>query len=197
MTEEQTVYFADVAAWRENTAGCLAAVQRYLARDPVDHVVLASCSGWTAAEFARGLDLEAVRLVAVKMAAAIDVKYDIVRDEEACRYLAEVGVPLVGGVHALTGGVDAALADKFRGASPSELIAHTLYLFSQGMKVAVEVALMAADHGLVPDGARVIACGGTNHGADTAVLLRAAPSSRLFDLRVLKVLAKPLECPAG
>lgn len=195
MTRETTVYFEDAALWQENTAVCVEVVRGYLEHDPIQHVVVASSTGRTAAQFARALDLSRTQLIGVKMAQAIDAMFSVTPDQDACEYLRERGVPLVGGVHALTGGIDVALAERLRGPAPGELIAHTLYLFSQGMKVAVEVVLMAHDHGFLPDGAPVLACGGTGHGTDTVVLARAAGSSRLFDLKVLKVLAKPLSCP--
>jgi len=192
--QEPTTYFDNAADWQANTEVCIEAVRESIRRDAATHVVVATGTGRTAAKFARALDLSKVKLIGVKMAAAIDVKYEVEPDDEACACLVDAGVPLVGGVHALMGGVDSAVAEKLGGANPHHLISHTLYLFSQGMKVAVEVALMAHDHGLVPDGALTIAVGGTSYGADTAILLKAAASSRLFDLRILKVLAKPLEC---
>jgi len=196
MAQEPITYFEDASAWSDNTTACIDLVKAYLEHDPVEHVVVASSTGRTAARFAEELDLARTRLVGVKMAAAVDARYDVTPDVAACALLETAGVPLVGGVHALTGGVDHALATRFSGETPTQLIAETLYLFSQGMKVAVEVALMAHDHGLLPDGARAIACGGTSYGCDTVLLLRAAGSSALFDLRILKILAKPLECPA-
>jgi len=194
---ERITYFNDPGAWQENTEACIEIVKQAVERGAARHVVVASSTGRTAAAFARQLDLSRVSLVGVKMAQAVDRRYSVSPDEAACAHLAERGVPLVGGVHALTGGVDVALAERFGGVSPNQLIANTLYLFSQGMKVAVEVVLMAHDHGLLPDAAPVLAAGGTGQGCDTVVLAKSAGSSRLFDLRVLKVLAMPLECGMG
>jgi hypothetical protein len=156
--------------------------------------VVASGTGRTAAEFARELDLNCLCLVGVKMARTIDRIYNVEPDPEACSLLRERGVPLVGGVHALTGGIDHAIASEALGSAPGTLVAHTLYLFSQGMKVAVEIVLMAHDHGLLDDGEEVLACAGTGTGCDTVILVKAAGSAKLFDLRVLKILAKPPEC---
>ena len=61
----------------------------------------------------------------------------------------------------------------------------------EGMKVCVEVALMAADAGLAPVGEPCIAIAGTGRGADTAVVLIPANVQQFFDLRVMEVLAKP------
>ena len=59
------------------------------------------------------------------------------------------------------------------------------------MKVCVEIAVMAADAGLVPTDRDVLCVGGTGSGADTAVVLRPAHMNRFFDLRIREVLCKP------
>jgi len=47
------------------------------------------------------------------------------------------------------------------------------------------------DAGLIPADVPVIAIGGTRSGADTALLLIPANSSRILETRVQEVLAKP------
>jgi hypothetical protein len=71
-------------------------------------------------------------------------------------------------------------------------VAQTLYLFSQGMKVCVEVIAMACDAGLVPEGVQVVSCAGTGHGSDTAIVATSACSANLFDMTIHRVLAMPL-----
>jgi len=72
-----------------------------------------------------------------------------------------------------------------------DIVASTLRLFGEGMKVCIEIALMAADSGLVESGKPCISIGGTSLGADTAILLRPANMPRFFDLRVMEILTKP------
>jgi len=67
-----------------------------------------------------------------------------------------------------------------------------LMMFCEGFKVAVEIAAMAADAGLVRTDEDIISIAGTGKGADTALVIRPAISKRLFDLRVKKILAKPI-----
>jgi len=55
----------------------------------------------------------------------------------------------------------------------------TLYLMGQGFKVAVEVVLIATDLGLLEIGEDVVGVGGTEKGADTAIVIRATPSNSL------------------
>ena len=73
-----------------------------------------------------------------------------------------------------------------------DIIANTLYIFGQGMKVACEIALMAADSGLVRTDEDVISIAGTGHGADTALVLSPVNTHNFFDLKVKEILCKPL-----
>ncbi|MFQ6076558.1 MAG: hypothetical protein ACE5Z5_10560, partial [Candidatus Bathyarchaeia archaeon] len=88
-------------------------------------------------------------------------------------------------------GVGRAIRGKFDTVSSNEIVAQTLRLFSQGTKVAVEITLMAADAGLISSDKEVIAIAGTGKGADTALVLWPANSSRLFDLKVREIIALP------
>ncbi len=66
-----------------------------------------------------------------------------------------------------------------------------LRCFGQGIQVCIEIAMMAADAGLVTSDAECVVIAGTGHGADTAVILTPAPSTRLEDLTVHEILCKP------
>lgn len=92
--------------------------------------------------------------------------------------------------HAL-GGVNRAVRKKLGTYELDEIIAFTLRMFGQGAKVAVEIALMAADAGFIPTSEPCVSVGGTNQGADTAVVLKPAHAQDFFDLRIMEFLAKP------
>jgi hypothetical protein len=49
-----------------------------------------------------------------------------------------------------------------------------------GLKVAIEVGLMATNAGKVKAGEDITAVGGTGGGADTAIVLKAAFSANIF-----------------
>jgi hypothetical protein len=89
------------------------------------------------------------------------------------------------------GGVGRAVRKKFNTYQIDELIANTLRIFGQGTKVAVEIALMAADSGLISVQEDVISMGGTGEGADTALVLQAANVNSFFDVKVREVITKP------
>jgi len=156
----------------------------------IKSVVLATSTGQTAlsaAEVFAGTDAS---LIAVTLHAGLWNAY-CPPDSDIVQKATAKGVRFLTATHTLMGNVDAAMRQKFGGIPPAELIAHTYYTFSQGMKVAVEIALMAADAGLISVNEDVIAIGGTSTGADTAVVLRPAFSTEFFSLKVREVIAMP------
>jgi hypothetical protein len=97
--------------------------------------------------------------------------------------LIDAGVRIVRATHALSG-IERSINKKIGGSSRVEVIAEALRsLFGQGMKVAVEITVMAADSGAIPCGpdSKVIAIGGTEWGSDTAVVVRPAHSNGFFN----------------
>lgn len=64
-------------------------------------------------------------------------------------------------------------------------------MFGQGLKVCVEIAIMALDAGFIPFGEDVIALGGTSRGVDTAVIIRPAHANKVFETSVREVICKP------
>jgi hypothetical protein len=100
------------------------------------------------------------------------------------------------GAHVLTaqhafGGVGRAFRNKTGTYQMDEIIAYTLRAFGQGTKVAIEIALMAADAGLIRTDEDVISIGGTARGVDTALLLRGANTHNFFDVKVKEIICKP------
>lgn len=91
----------------------------------------------------------------------------------------------------LFSGVGAAMRKRFTTYLLGDIVANTLRIMGQGMKVVVEISVMAADAGLVPTGEDCIAIAGTGRGADFAVVLRPVNSPDFFDLRIREILCKP------
>lgn len=91
------------------------------------------------------------------------------------------------------GGVGRAVRKKLGTYELEEVIAFTLRIFGEGTKVAVEIALMAADAGLISTSEPCLSLGGTAQGVDAAILLKPANVQTFFDLRIMEILAKPHE----
>jgi len=89
------------------------------------------------------------------------------------------------------GGLGRAVRRKFGTYQSDEIVANTLRIFGQGVKVAVEIAIMAADSGLVSVNEDVIAIGGSGGGADTALVLRPVNVQDFFDVKVHEIICKP------
>jgi hypothetical protein len=89
------------------------------------------------------------------------------------------------------GGIGRAVRKKLQTYELEEIIAYTLRIFGEGMKVACEIVLMAADAGLIRVGEPAIAIGGTGCGSDTAVVVLPANAQTFFDMRIMEVLCKP------
>lgn len=109
---------------------------------------------------------------------------------ESRKKIEEAGAKILTSQHAF-GGVGRAVRKKLGTYELEEIVAYTLRVFGEGTKVAVEIAIMAADAGLIPTSEPCICVGGTGHGADTAVVLKPSNAQTFFDLRVMEILAKP------
>lgn len=101
------------------------------------------------------------------------------------------------GVKVLTGtmvlrSLGTAIREMGGGYSEQELIANTLRMLGQGMKVCVEITAMAADAGLIPPES-IVSVAGTGRGADTACLIKADSSNRFFNIKVKEIITKPKE----
>lgn len=106
--------------------------------------------------------------------------------------LTNQGVNLLTATH-LFAGVDRALRFQFQGVYPAEIVAATLRMFGQGLKVCVEISVMAVDAGLIKSGEDIIAVGGTGSGADTAVIINPSHSQHIFKTKIKEIICKPFE----
>jgi uncharacterized protein len=172
-----------------NTGAVLDAVARRAKELSIDRVIVATCSGRTAFEARKYFD-PSLKIIAVTHVTGFNEPNVQELSEEDRRALQAQGVAILTCAHAF-GGVGRGVRNGIGTYQVDEIMAYTLRLFGQGTKVAVEIALMAADAGLVRTGGDVISVGGTGKGADTALVLRPATSSHLFDLRVREVICKP------
>lgn len=151
----------------------------------IGQVVLASSHGYTA-KLAHSIFGPDFRLIAVSICASYADKGWSMTDEER-QAVETLGIPVLTSIHALGDDVN----EAFDSAPANRIVRQTLYTFSQGMKVAVEVALMAADAGLLDMSEEAIAIAGSDEGADTAVVIKPAYCRHFKDLRILEILAKP------
>ena len=152
------------------------------------HLVVASNTGATARMFLPHRD--EFQLVVVTHAIGFagpgqDEMTAAVRAE-----LAEAGCCLVTATHLLSG-AERGLSRKFGGVYPVEIMAHTLRMFGQGVKVGVETSVMALDAGAIPYGRDMMAVAGTTGGADTAIILRPAHAQAILETHISEIICHP------
>jgi hypothetical protein len=165
------------------------AYERSLELD-IMNIVVATIHGATPLKTNKIFNDPKFNIVAVSISEAYEEEGWTMTDEERTK-LENRGIKVFTGTHALGGDVNAAFTDKFGGKSFNNIVAQTLYAFGQGMKVCIEIALMAADAGLIPADKEVIAIAGTDTGADTAIVVKPSYPRKFLELRVKEIIAKP------
>jgi len=188
--KENIVYFERPGKeWKEWTYEVLKICKEYAESQGIKDIVVASTTGETgvkASEMFKGYNL-----VVVTHVAGFREPGKVELLDEHRKRIEENNGKILTTSHALSG-VERSIRKKFGTIGPAELMANTLRLFGEGTKVCVEIAVMAADAGLIPVDRDIICIAGTGKGADTALVIKPAHSTNFFDLKVKKILCKPL-----
>lgn len=151
-------------------------------------VLIASSTGQTgvkAAEFFRGL-----RVIVVTHSTGFTGPDTQELTADNRERILNAGGQILTTTHAF-GGLGRSVRRKLGTFQTDEIVANVLRIFGQGTKVAVEIALMAADSGLISVNENVISIGGTGRGADTALVLKPANVQDFFELKVREIICKP------
>ncbi|MEJ2164084.1 MAG: pyruvate kinase alpha/beta domain-containing protein [Desulfobacterales bacterium] len=180
--EKKIVYFEKPG--KENTPEVLNLVLEAAESTNIRKIVIASTTGETAKSAAAAVAGKDMTLVVVPWQFGFKGKenpfpQELVKELRANAHSVYFGTMLFHTTDLYHSNTPQALADILRG-------------FGQGMKVCLEIIMMACDGGCIGIGEKVIAVGGTRSGADTAVLATAAPSTRVTSLRIHEIICKPL-----
>jgi len=159
-------------------------------RHKISHLIVASTYGDTARLAHRMLANRDVQLVIVTHNTGFKVPGEQQFDPALRAELEQAGVRVVTSTMPFRT-ISRAVRDRF-GYSDTDLVANTLRIFCEGVKVCVEIACMACDAGAAPP-VDVVAVAGTGRGADTVAVVKAQPSHRFFDVRVREIVVKPWE----
>jgi len=186
MMEIQSVY--SIESGSANTEKTFEVAKRRAEELGIKTIVVASTSGETGLKAVKAFaSYKVVVVTHTTGLQAPDVQE--LTPQNRAKILEKGGVILTA-THAL-GGVGRAVRRRFNTYQVDEIIAQTLRVFGQGTKVACEIALMAADAGLIRTDEEVISIGGTARGADTALVVKPAHTHDFFELKVKEVLCKP------
>jgi len=189
-SESATLYFERPGS--ANTDALVEKVVERLKKGDIRHVVVASSTGATASRFQERLAKTDVELVVVTSHCGFEKEGECEMGPEMESRLREGGARVVRASHVLSG-VERSVGKKLGGSSRAEAMSETIRaLFGQGLKVCVEITVMAADAGAIPCGdVEVVAVGGWSEGADTACIVRPAHANSFFSFEVREILAIP------
>ncbi len=185
--KKTTLYFEKTGP--ENTEILLSAAKKRAKELGIKDIVVATTHGSTAFQAQEAFG-PGVNIVAVTISEGFKDKGWAITPAER-KALEDRGIKVLTSTHALGGDVSSAFTDKYGGGYPARSVRDTLYRFGQGMKVAVEIVLMAADAGLIGMEGEVMAIAGTGDGADTCIVVKPAYPRKFFELEVREILAKP------
>jgi hypothetical protein len=184
--EGKIVYFDKPGA--ENTEAVLRIVKMRSVELDTKTIIVATTVGDTAvraSEVFKGL-----KVIAVTHSAGFKApNTQEFTEENRQKFTANGGIVLT--TTHLFRGVSGAMLKQFNTHEIGVVIANTLRLLGQGMKVVVEISVMAADAGLVRTDEDVIVIAGSGRGADYAVVLKPVCSNDFFELKVKEILCKP------
>ena len=182
--EKKILYFDKPG--KANTDDTLKLARERARELDIDQMVVATTHGYTAQKAKSILGDMGMKIIAVSISAGFDEEGWTMSREER-KSLEDIGIIVITTTHTLGGDVN----EAFNGDTPNRIVRDTLYRFCQGMKVAVEISLMAADAGVIDTSREVISIAGTGEGADTAIVIKPTFSRRFRDLEIREILAKP------
>ncbi len=184
--ELKTTYFENPG--RENTEEVLGIARQRAEELGIKTILVASTTGDTAVKAMEAFG--GLRVIAVSHSTGMREPDTQEFTEENRKVVESKGGIVLTTTHTFAG-VSRAMRNKFNTYVIGDIIANTLRIFGQGMKVVCEIAMMAADGGLVRTDEDVIVIAGSSRGADTAVVLSPVNSHNFFDLKVKEILCKP------
>ncbi len=174
----------------KNTEQVLAILKQGAAKFGIDQVVVASTFGDTGLAVARLFQGSGVKVIVVTHNVGFKEPGSLEMTEEVRKEIESLGAKVCTGTMPFRN-IGTAIRSK-QEYSQQDLVANTLRLFGQGIKVCVEIAMMASDTGLIAP-KDILAVAGTARGADTVALITPQSSNRLFELKIKHILAKPVD----
>jgi hypothetical protein len=190
---------------KENTEETLKIALEAAKERKINTVLISSTTGYTAVKAVEIFKDSGIKLVIVTHSTGYREKGVQMMPDETRTKLKDESCIVVTCTDVLTGAVSAGLGRQrpvrtepmearlpWIVPPPNIIVANTLRMFSQGVKVCPEIAMMAVDCNALQSGSKVVAVAGSHAGADTAMVLEASESSRIRDMKLHEILCKPL-----
>ncbi len=181
--EEKIVYFEK--SGKENTEEVIELVLERAKQRNIKRIVLASTRGYTARSFLDAVNGKDINLVVVpwqfnlKKEGGNPFPQELLKELQEKKHIVHFGTMLF---H----------TSDLYGTNIPMALANILRICGQGMKVCVEITMMACDGGCIKTGEKVLVVTGTNSGADFAVVATAASSTNVTALRINEIICKPI-----
>lgn len=181
--EEKIVYFEKPG--KENTVEVIELVLERAKLRNINRIVLASTRGHTAKAFLDAVEGKNINLVVVpwqfnfKKEGGNPFPQELVKELQEKKHIVHFGTMLF---H--TG--------DLYGTNTPMALANILRVLGQGMKVCVEIIMVACDGGCIKMGEKVMVVAGTGSGADFAVVATAASSTNVKSLKINEIICKPI-----
>jgi len=180
--EEKIVYFENQG--EENTQKVIELTLQRARDRKIKKIVVASTRGGTAKAF-----LEAIKGTDIQI---IVVPWQYGFKKEGNPFPSDLMEKIRAEKHVVHFGTMLFHTDGLYGNEVPQALANILRIFGQGIKVVVEIIMMACDGGWVSKGEKVVAVSGTHSGADTAVVATASNSNRVNTLKINEIICKPI-----
>ncbi|MFW9843329.1 MAG: pyruvate kinase alpha/beta domain-containing protein [Candidatus Thorarchaeota archaeon] len=185
----ETFHFKEAS--QSVTNEVIALVRKFLDKNPeFDKIIVATTEGATGVAVARAFKDYNVIVVSHQTGFAKPNENEL--KEEYRAEIIKEGAHLLTTTHAFAG-VPRGIRRELGTWQATEIIAVALRTFGQGTKVCAEIAMMAADAGLVQVDNDVICIGGTGRGADTAWVVQPANTQAFSKLRMRACICRPIE----
>lgn len=200
MLIKRDVFYFEKAG-EQNSDFVIDAVKARVMQGDVTHIVVASNSGNTALKLLEALKNRDVKIICVTeppQRLEWNTQWPTIT-EKTRKQLKDRGVVVVENIPYAS---YCSILDnnRWETPSPNTLVYMTLRAVGgAGLKVAMEVMFMAVWAGILPPGENVIAIGGTERGADTAIVVRSAFQENFFAKEtnkrpmVREIIAMPIE----
>lgn len=130
------------------------------------------------------------RLVVVRNVCGFENTGENSMDAKIYYELVKNGVQVITAAHTLSG-CERGISKKYSGVYPVQIIADSLRMLGQGVKVCVEISLMSNDAGALQYGKPVVCVAGSGSGADTICIITPGYSASVFDTKINEIIEKP------
>jgi len=173
VVKREVHYFDSFGA--QNTEQTIEAAKKAALSHGLKYVVVATASGSSGVRTAEAFKNTGMKVVVVTEYAGMAEFM-----EENRKKLTELEAVVITSTHAFLSPAESISKLHSGYCSENTTIKDVLRRFSQGMKVAAEIVMMATDAGAIPMGEDVISIAGTGSGADTAIVVKSCHSDDFF-----------------